>query len=162
MSMNLVTIMCCHEAAHAVAAYRREIPYHYVRFTIPRGLDIKDTDLGIDVRAMDVAHRYLQGTGQDTVRYWAGYLSVLAIAKHANIHLNHVPEDVAAGFARSDYDVFNARLAEFTLAVQQQVMAQVNELVNDVAMVADSSVITVGFPAEVTTYNRSRIPAKRA
>jgi Apea-like HEPN len=86
MNPQIVTIMCCHEAAHVVAAYRLRFPFRHVRFTVPvAGLPL-DTDLGIDSKAMELAHRYLVGRGMSLVRYWGNYLAVLAIAKFANQH----------------------------------------------------------------------------
>lgn len=132
MNSEIVTIMCCHEAAHAIAAYRLRFPFRYVRITVPVDGTIVETDLGVDSKAMDVAHSYLTGQGIDTVRFWAGYLSVLAIAKFVNEHYNGVPEVEAAGYASDDFKVLNERLAKFTQPVQEQVTARLNEMINDV------------------------------
>ncbi len=102
---QLVTVMCCHEAAHAVAAYRRRLPFHYVRFTMPEGGVVKETDVCVDNAGMQVAYPHLAHLGIDLTKYWGDYLSVLAIAKLVNQHHNHLPEDVAMGFAGNDFKV---------------------------------------------------------
>ena len=58
-------------------------------------------------------------------------MSVLAIAKFVNQHHNGLPENVAAGFAANDFQVYNERLATFAPAFQAVVITRVNEQIND-------------------------------
>lgn len=123
---RLARIASCHEAGHAIAAYHLQFPYRIVRFREPRNGRIDETDLQPDNVAFQIGLRFLEGVGSSHSRALIAFCTVMSIARHVNLHINHVPAPEAEGYAGSDIRQMNEFFANqgYTPPQQHAVTAQ--------------------------------------
>lgn len=104
---RMLTIQAYHEAAHAIAAYRYRIPYHFVRVVIDdRGMP-GGGHLAPDTTAIQLAVQQLDAGGHSLNNHRRAFGCMIKIAKLVNIEINRVHPHDAGYFSQSDDQNYN-------------------------------------------------------